>query len=586
MTTKIYHCSPKQMGENGHAEYGWSNNIYEKIIQYNFQLTRTHPENMEALEKRTVSLLEEITSLSQKKEISQEKYMECMTTMYKIIGHTRDINDGKGECTLSYMLIYAWYTFSPVLAEYALHLFVDLKDAHGKEIHPYGSWKDMKYFAQYCKKKNTKGYNHPLVAKCIQWMNEQLLKDIKVYEYPETNLSLVAKWIPREKSKKFGWLFFPLAIDFYKTIFIDTAKTFETRRKAFIKTKTEYRKLISDLNKKIDTVQIKQCSHHWREIEPLHQTSITLHRQKRSFLNITKNGSQKYNLEDRIQCADHFKTFIEKASNWDIDVNGQRIGLHEFTKEALFLLQNASVHKEEVDLLNAQWLNHSKQTNTLTRMVAMVDISASMEGDPMNCAIALGIRVAEKSILGKRLLAFNTKPTWVMLDDCIHFVDMVEKIAKLESGMNNNLFEAFDFILNTIVEKRISHEEVENMTIVIFSDMQVDASENKKLSVYEAIEERYVTTGLKLYNKPFKVPHILFWNVRCTEGFPVVSTQPNVSMVSGYNSSLLQLFCEKGLPGIHSYSSTPWSTLQKYLSNSRYTPLQNKIQECFEFSKT
>jgi uncharacterized protein with von Willebrand factor type A (vWA) domain len=36
-------------------------------------------------------------------------------------------------------------------------------------------------------------------------------------------------------------------------------------------------------------------------------------------------------------------------------------------------------------------------------MIAMVDVSGSMEGDPMNAAIALGIRTAEKSLLGKRV---------------------------------------------------------------------------------------------------------------------------------------------------------------------------------------
>jgi hypothetical protein len=584
MSSNVHHSSPKQIGENGHVEYGWSNNIYEKIVQYHFQLTRTTPENMESLEKRTISLLEEIQGLFENKEITEEKYIELMSTMYKIIGHTRDMIDGKGEYMLSYMLIYAWHTFSTELAEYALQLFVELKDAQGNLLHPYGSWKDMKYFAHYCKQKGVKGRNHPLVAKCIQWTNEQLRKDME--QQQPSNLSLVAKWIPREKSKKFGWLFFPLSIDFYKCTFIDTAKTFETRRKAFVKTKMEYRKMISDLNKKLDTVQIKQCTNAWSQIDPLKQTSITLHHQKRSFLNITKKGTQKYNLEDRIQCATHFQEFIEKASRDEVDVPSHHIGIHEFTKEALFLLENPSIHKQEIDLLNAQWRNHSKQTNNLCKMVAMVDISATMEGDPMNCAIALGIRVAEKSMLGKRLLTFHSTPTWIMLDDCENFVDMVEKIANLERGMNNHLFEAFDFMLDTIVEKKISPEEVENMTIVIFSDMQIDMSNNKKLSMYEAIEERYATAGLKLYNKPFKVPHILFWNVRSTNGFPVLSSQPNVSMVSGFNPSLLDLFCEKGLPGIHSYSSSPWNMLQKYLSNPRYALLEDKIKQICSPIKT
>ena len=64
-----------------------------------------------------------------------------------------------------------------------------------------------------------------------------------------------------------------------------TANTEARRQKAVLKCKTEYRKILSAINKQIDTVQIKQCSHHWSEIEPSKQTSITMHKQKKAFLN-------------------------------------------------------------------------------------------------------------------------------------------------------------------------------------------------------------------------------------------------------------------------------------------------------------
>ena len=35
----------KQIGENGHTEYGWSNNIKEQILQLSFQLVRTTSDN-------------------------------------------------------------------------------------------------------------------------------------------------------------------------------------------------------------------------------------------------------------------------------------------------------------------------------------------------------------------------------------------------------------------------------------------------------------------------------------------------------------------------------------------------------------
>ena len=62
-------------------------------------------------------------------------------------------------------------------------------------------------------------------------------------------------------------------------------------------------------------------------------------------------------------------------------------------------------------------------------MIAMVDVSGSMDGDPLHAAIALGIRVAEKSILGKRVLTFSALPTWVNLDGYDSFV--IKSIATI-----------------------------------------------------------------------------------------------------------------------------------------------------------
>ena len=44
-----------------------------------------------------------------------------------------------------------------------------------------------------------------------------------------------------------------------------------------------------------------------------------------------------------------------------------------------------------------------------------------------------------------------------------------------------------------------------------------------------------------------KAPHIVFWNLRKTTGFPSLSTDQNVSMLSGFSPALLYVFCEKGV---------------------------------------
>ena len=167
--------TPSQIGENGHVEYGWSNNIQEKILQLSFQITRTD----EAGVRRLSNILRDLlVNLKHKIDTSlllceKEVAKGYLSVLYRMIGHTRDIIDGKGEYTLTYMMIYTWYEFFPQLATFALRCLVDLGDI---KVHQYGSWKDIKYFCEYCKSQGTT-IEHPLIQFAIKITNEQIHKD-------------------------------------------------------------------------------------------------------------------------------------------------------------------------------------------------------------------------------------------------------------------------------------------------------------------------------------------------------------------------------------------------------------------------
>jgi Mg-chelatase subunit ChlD len=354
-----------------------------------------------------------------------------------------------------------------------------------------------------------------------------------------------------------------------------SAKTDLSRINAINKAKMNFRKVISSLNRKLDTVQIKQCDNNWSNIDPVKQTSITMHKQKRAFFNVDRKGNQRTTIEDRIICANIFKEFATKASNGEIEVKGKRIGLNDFTRDALNIIPRND--SDEAKILNAQWLNNSKQTGALGKMIAMVDVSGSMYGDPMNAAIALGIRVAEKSMLGKRVLTFSASPSWVNLDNNDNFVDMVDTIKRADWGMNTNFAAALKMILDAIITQRLKPDDVEDMVLVIFSDMQIDNADGSYQTLMTTIETQYAAAGLRLWNKPFKAPHILFWNLRSTSGFPTLSTQPNVSMMSGFSPALLNLFCDEGLESLSQCS--PWSLFMKSLNSERYKVLDEHIRK-------
>jgi hypothetical protein len=559
--------TPSQIGENGSCEYTWSNNIRERILQLSFQLTRVRDEStINNLAEQTDKILNELNDSYKASILSREEYIGYMSIMYRMVGHTRDIVDGKGEYALSYMLLSVWHSHHPELAKFAFRLFVlppPQQVGTAKDFHPYGSWKDIKFF-------HKRNKSSPLVQYGSQLLLNQLEEDSL-----SDNPSLAAKWVPREKSQ-FSELFTELAIDYFSD-YIISAKTEEARKRAIIKAKMDFRKLISSLNKKLDTVQIKQCGLHWSEIDPSKQTSITMHKQKKAFLNVKKDGSQRNQLADRIVCANKFKEFAQKAVKSEVEVKGKRVGLNDFTKEALQLIHNNQKTSDEAAILNAQWLDNSKQTGALGKMIAMVDVSGSMSGDPMNASIALGIRVAEKSMLGKRVMTFSATPAWVNLTGQDTFVEMVDTVRRADWGMNTNFAAALKMILDCIVTQKLSPEDVEDMVLAIFSDMQMDQADSKSSSLMASIANMYAEAGQRLWGRPFKAPHILFWNLRPTSGFPSLSTQKNASMMSGFSPVLLNLFCEEGLQALQ--SCTPWSLFMKGLDNERYKPLDQHIRE-------
>jgi len=562
--------TPTQIGQNGHVEYGWSNSIQEQIVQFSFQLTRTS--TLKPLENR-LNLMLSILSEKVRNGILPEKEVARghLSILYKMIGHTRDIVDGKGEYNLTYMMIYAWNKFYPKLAEFALKCLVDLGD---RSVHQYGSWKDIKYFCEYCKSQDN-AVNHPLIQYAINLTNEQLYKDYSLLVSNPVDISLVAKWVPREKST-FGWLYEMLSTNYFSH-FLATANTYDRRVRAVLKCKTEYRKVLSALNKYIDTVQIKQCGNNWANINFSKTTSITLTKQKKAFLNVKKSGEVRCpDNSDRVECAQHFNAHIQKAVRGEVEMKGKRVGMADFTKQAIELSCRGS--QTEKDLLNSQWRDNSSQNGGLGKMIAMVDVSGSMDGDPMNVAIALGIRIAEKSALGKRVMTFSAKPTWVNLEECNDFISQVGVIKNAEWGMNTNFHAALDTILDAIIQNKMAPEDVQDLVLVILSDMQMDQGDKcNKQALYETMKEKYEAAGIRVHGRAYKPPHILFWNLRSTSGFPSLSNQPNSSMLSGFSPSLLNLFCEQGMNALQ--SSTPWSLLLRSLENERYTIMSDRLYE-------
>jgi hypothetical protein len=579
----------KQLGGNGHMEYGWSHALDAKIVQFFFQLVRS--DNHENIEKIHREIL--LTMLYEEK-----KYRQQFSTMYKLIGQTRDIISGKGEQKLAFMQILGFYKmgYEDLAVDAFIHFVI-----RGKSEHPYGSWKDVKYFAQYIKEK-TNNTSHRLILIAIQIALSQQRLDMTKYKlleisdsYEYAQISLVGKWIPREKSKRFGWIHEMMAKLAFPH-FIKTAKNPESMRKAILKSKIHFTRELVTLNKYLETVQCKQSNGNWNDINFNKVTSATMRNQSRSFANKEKTGGIKNNSVDRIKCSENFREHLTAAKTdpENNKVHGERLNVYQLVKDAFDV---NPMETEKIDTINLAWKSNRKNNKNVGNIIPCVDTSVTMYEDGCSSlynAIGLGIRLSEvnSEAFRNRILTFNTVPKWFKFEEKTTFVEKVWQLRDAETGTNADFYTMLKMILDICIENNIHPELVKNMTLAIFSNMNVElsippnngtpgiTSVSYFNTLYENIEAMYKDAGMNsLYQTPFTTAHILFWNLKKTSGFPVLTKQKNVSMLSGYSSNLLNTLCEKGVHALK--EDTPKLVLSRLLSNKRYDILNNDLRSFF-----
>lgn len=547
--------APKQYGENNHSEYAWSEQQKDKIVQLYYQINRCS----ELESKKLASIMHSLLNDS-------KNDVDMTDILLRLIVFTRDLIDGKGERRISFDFVYELAKIYPEQAQKAIQYFVkDIPDKNNGTVHQYGSWRDLKLlWSDYDWK--AIGVDSSFILK--MW-NEQLRNE----DY--TKLSLAAKWVPREKSK-YKDMFYALAEDYYEDYLL-TPKTSDKLRMAKNKAYTNYRKMISKMNVLLDTVQIKQCGQSYSDINYKHVTSITMEKQKNAFLNTDKNGKERSKKEDRIQGAVNLKKYISDKVERGETIQGKRVSIFDFVKDAMFynVYSNNVEVESHKDIINSQWEDAGKLLSNLDNYVAMVDTSGSMQDDnniPHYNAIGLGCRIAEKSKLGRRVLTFNSQPSWVNLDNDKTLCDMVKTIDSSDSqGFGTNFTAALGLILDSVVKARLTNDVVKNIVLVILSDMQIEEQHNEKMSesMFSLIRDKYAEAGRLVHGIPYDIPNIMFWNLRTTKGFPVMTTQMGASMMSGSNPAIINSFCSSGLSELRTL--TPWDNMLTLLQTERYS---------------
>ncbi len=474
--------------------------------------------------------------------------MEEIRDLFVMAFQTRDVRGGKGEKKLFYSFMKVLHSFHPNTTRRMLHL-----------VPEYGCWRDM----------------WELWRK-IPALSEDILRIVKA-QYIEDlchaamgdveDMSLLAKWLPREKSATYR--------GFARWI----ARTVYPNERSERDQLILYRKETSFMNSKLKTVEVHMCAGRWRKIKPEAVPGRCLKLYNKAFLNEKTDGELRHpEQSDRMKCRDHFLDFIQGLASGEKKAHGAHVVLpHELVSKAL----DSNMTAEQHIINQAQWDSIREETlklGGLGKAIAMCDFSGSMAGTPLQISMALGILISECTHDAFRdyLLTFDSEPEWHSFVGHSTLQSKVRSLDGCGQGLNTDFNKACRMILNRMHQCRVPVDEAPDDLIVI-TDMGFDRADRySEWNLWESqisdIRREFQEAGEKLWGKGngWKAPRIVIWNVRAEyKDFHATAHQEGVVQLSGWSPSMLKALQKGGGQMI-----TPYHGMRTILDDERYDPVR------------
>ncbi|KFK25559.1 hypothetical protein AALP_AA8G130500 [Arabis alpina] len=251
--------------------------------------------------------------------------------------------------------------------------------------------------------------------------------------------------------------------------------------------------------------------------------------------------------------AERFQKYLNDAKEGKTKIAAGAVLPHEIFGEL-----NGGDGGQVAELQWQRMVDDLKKKGSLTNCIAISDVSGSMNGTPMEVAVALGLLVSELSEdpwKGK-LITFSANPELHLVKG-IDLKTKTEFVRRMQWDMNTDFQKVFDLILRVAVEAKLKPEEMIKR-VFVFSDMEFDEARRSQPHYgrgsysrsgpaadagwetnYEAIVRKYRERG---YGG--SVPQIVFWNLRDSISTPVMGSQKGVALVSGFSKNLLKMFLD------------------------------------------
>ena len=409
----------------------------------------------------------------------------------KCLFYLRDVRGGQGERRF----------FRVCIKDLAIN-HTEAARRNMKHIAEYGRWDDLYALV-----------DTPLEAEMFSFMKEQLALDVEC-----KTPSLLAKWLKSENTSS-----------------RESCRLGNKTRFAFGMNHKQYRKTLAVLRERINVLERLMSENRWDEIEFDKIPS-------KAGL-IYKNAFAKHDVERQKAGA---ITYADFAKDKSTKVNAAVLNPVDIADQ---IFNTWSPSTTDRLMWDKYWENLKDYYNGREENgIAVVDVSGSMSGTPMNAAVSMGAYIAErgKGPFANHFITFSGRPSLVKFEG-VDIYDKFRRARGADWAMNTNIEATFDLLLNTAIQNKCSQDEVPQ-TVYIFSDMEFDAcattgSTNRydgygritaaqSGTLFESMAKKWAAHG-------YKLPRVIFWNLDARqENIPAIGD--GFSFVSGFSMNMIE----------------------------------------------
>lgn len=422
---------------------------------------------------------------------------EDATLAMKCLFYLRDIRGGQGE-----------RRFFRVAFRWLCNEYPNLARENLNNVSEYGRWDDLIYATE---------------GTCVENDAFDIIKHQLALDVQCKTPSLLGKWMPSQNASN-----------------ADTKRLGHKLAKYLGMTSREYRKTLSTLRERINVLERLMSANQWDKIE---------------FDKIPSKAGLVYRnaFARRDILAKKYEAF---AKSKDTTVNADALYPHDIAHRA-FMINRVSLEDPTRLMLQKYWDNLKDFYNGREENgIAVVDVSGSMSGVPMEAAVSMGAYIADKAHgpFANHFITFSACPELVKFEG-VDIVDKLNRCCQADWGMNTNVQAVFDMLLNTAMKKGVKAEDMPQR-VYIFSDMEFDecvsfdhVSEsgrdpwnrwsncrcvsdlNEANSDLENIKREWEAAG-------YKMPSVIFWNLNARNNrIPAIGE--GFSYVSGFSPSMI-----------------------------------------------